>query len=69
MRGRSLEDWSTEELRSLHDDLHERYGPPAAATATGTSKCYLGQVSQGPIGRWLGVDKQRLPTSYLCLYL
>ena len=31
-----LEDWSTEELRSLHDDLHEKYGPagPTAATAT-----------------------------------
>ncbi|MDB5347240.1 MAG: hypothetical protein JWP89_5617 [Schlesneria sp.] len=30
-----LEDWSTEELRSLHDDLHEKYGPagPTAAYA------------------------------------
>lgn len=28
-----IEDWSTEELRSLHDDLHEKYGPPASATA------------------------------------
>lgn len=29
-----IEDWSTEELRSLHDDLHEKYGPPATATST-----------------------------------
>lgn len=30
-----IEEWSVEELRSLHDDLHERYGPagPAAGTA------------------------------------
>ena len=28
-----IEDWSTEELRSLHDDLHEKYGPPPAAYA------------------------------------
>lgn len=26
-----IEDWSTEELRSLHDDLHEKYGPPPAS--------------------------------------
>ena len=32
-----IEDWSTEELRSLHDDLHEKYGPaaPAAFAAAG----------------------------------
>lgn len=29
-----LEDWSTEELRSLHDDLHEKYGPAAPVAAT-----------------------------------
>ena len=35
--GYKLEDWSIEELRSLHDDLHERYGPaaPAAASSAG----------------------------------
>lgn len=34
-----IEDWSTEELRSLHDDLHERYGPasPAASASTPSS--------------------------------
>lgn len=31
-----IEEWSTEELRSLHDDLHERYGP-ANPTSTTTA--------------------------------
>lgn len=32
-----IEDWSTEELRSLHDDLHERYGPASPAASVSTS--------------------------------
>ncbi len=28
-----IEQWSYEELRSLHDDLHEKYGPPSATDA------------------------------------
>jgi hypothetical protein len=33
-----IEVWSTEELRSLHDDLHEKYGPPATAAAAGPAR-------------------------------
>ena len=33
-----IEEWSTEELRSLHDDLHEKYGPPAASNSAPASK-------------------------------
>lgn len=41
-----IEDWSTEELRSLHDDLHEKYGPPAAsAVAPAASGSSLNQFS------------------------
>ena len=32
-----IEEWSTEELRSLHDDLHERYGPPARTAPAGSN--------------------------------
>lgn len=32
-----IEDWSTEELRSLHDDLHERYGPASPTAGVPTS--------------------------------
>lgn len=41
-----IEDWSTEELRSLHDDLHERYGPaPPVAAAPARSPSTLDQFS------------------------
>jgi len=32
-----IEEWSTEELRSLHDDLHEKYGPAAPANPAGSA--------------------------------
>lgn len=39
-----LEDWSNEELRSLHDDLHEKYGP-ASPVSAGTAQPTGGQFS------------------------
>jgi hypothetical protein len=33
-----IEDWSVEELRSLHDDLHERYGPAGSSPAASIAK-------------------------------
>ncbi len=40
-----IEEWSTEELRSLHDDLHEKYGPPATASAPAAKASSFDQFS------------------------
>ena len=41
-----IEDWSVEELRSLHDDLHEKYGPAApTGVATGQQPTGINQFS------------------------
>lgn len=40
-----IEDWSTEELRSMHDDLHEKYGPPPSATSSSARPTGLDQFS------------------------
>lgn len=40
-----LEDWSTEELRSLHDDLHEKYGPAAPVSSATAAPTGLEQFS------------------------
>lgn len=41
-----IEGWSTEELRSLHDDLHERYGPASPiSNASGSGAANASQFS------------------------
>ena len=40
-----IEEWSTEELRSLHDDLHEKYGPPATSSAPASKASSFDQFS------------------------
>jgi hypothetical protein len=40
-----IEDWSVEELRSLHDDLHERYGPASPTASAASAPTGLGQFS------------------------
>jgi hypothetical protein len=47
-----LEEWSVEELRSVHDDLHERYGPPS--DSGGSSR---DSSSRGPAGTQSGYGK------------
>jgi hypothetical protein len=50
-----IEDWSTEELRSLHDDLHERFGPvavpaaPAARPGSGFNQFSATRKAQGKL--------------------
>jgi len=40
-----LEEWSVEELRSLHDDLHEKYGPAAPVSSSAARPTGLDQFS------------------------
>lgn len=44
-----IDEWSVEELRSLHDDLHERYGGGVISTGVGqsTQQTGVGQFSAG----------------------